>query len=159
MARFSAKGWVMDEIDKFVLESLMKNANVKIRELCKITRLTIVPMSYRINKLKEAFVTGTYCKVDRIALGYPLEVIFMVSIDKPSKETFDEFICYLSNIKEVRSADLVTGTCDYVIRVVAKNPTQVNEINLLLLKCPYIAKCQTFNILENQLYREGVPID
>lgn len=159
MPKFSSKGWSLDEIDKFILETLMKNANIKIKELCEITKLTIVPMSYRINKLKEAFVIGTYCRVNKKSLGYPFEVVFLVSINNPSKEIYDEFVCYIANIKEVRSADLVTGSCDYILRVVAKNPNHINELNLKLLECPYISKCQSFNILQTPLYREGVPIE
>lgn len=158
MPRFFRQGWVMDEIDKFILEKLMNNAKIKLKELCEITGLTKVPMSYRVNKLTDDFIIGTYSRVDKKKLGYNVESIFIISLQNQSKELYDDFICYISNKKEIRCADLVTGTYDFVLRVVAKNAIHMNEINLFLRECPYIFKCQMFDILSTPLYREGVPL-
>lgn len=158
MPKYKNVGWILDEVDKFILESLMKNAKVKLKYLCDITGLTFAPMSNRINALEEEYVVGSYAKVDKKKLGYEIDGILLISLNSQSIDTLDEFMCYAANRPEIRSIDMVTGSCDYIIKFVAKNSTHSKEVIEFIRNSPYINKLQYFEIIKSSLFREGVPI-
>ena len=158
MPKLPKKGWILDEIDKFILEKLMNNAKTKLKELCNITGITKVPMSYRVNSLAKDFILGTYSRVNKKALGYTVDGVLLVSLKSQTNEMFDEFTCYVANRLEIRSLELVSGSCDYIIKFVAKDNNHASDILEFIRDFPSINRVQFFNILSTPIYREGVPL-
>lgn len=158
MGGYVKKGWVMDEIDKFILENLIRNAKTTITYFVNKTNLTKGPLSKRINRITNEYITDTISIVDKKKLGYDIDGIFMISLKSQTNECFEEFIEYVGFRPEIRSIKLLTGSCDYIIEFVAKNHRHVNEIMEYIRNSPHLNRLQYFNVLEQNLFRPGVPV-
>ena len=151
--------YINDEIDKFILETLMKNAKTTITKFCEATGLTKAPMHNRITRAYKNYIKDVIAIVDRKKLGYNLECIAIISLKEQTNESFDNFLCYLHNCKFIRSAELLTGNSDYLIRFVCKDYDHMTDIISFIRQSPLLLKLQVFNILEQSLFKPGVPLE
>lgn len=158
MSGYKKKGWVMDEIDKFIFESFMKNAKTTITDICNMTGITKAPAHNRIKRIWKEYITGSHVTVDKKKLGYEIDGIFLITLNEQSNDAYQNFVIYLYNRPEIRSVELVTGGADFFVKFVAKDYQHTRDIMDFIKESPYLCKLQYFNILETPLQKYGIPI-
>lgn len=144
----------IDNLDKRILNALIKNARLPYAELAKQCAVSPATIHVRIEKMKSAgIVTGTHLAVNYKQLGY--DVCCFIGIKLSSAGDYPEVIDQLRQIDEVVEAHYTTGQYSIFIKIMT---TAIEELQWLLInKIQSIDKIQateTLISLQNSIDRD-----
>jgi DNA-binding Lrp family transcriptional regulator len=110
----------LDETDVRILQLLQQNSQLTIKEIAAEIHLSITPIHDRIKKLEREGVIEKYVTIlNRKKLNKGLVVYCNVTLDKQQQENFREFNEVMLQMPEVVECCVVSGTFDYLIKIVA----------------------------------------
>ncbi len=110
----------LDETDYRILQLLQTNAQLTIKEIAAEINLSITPVHDRIKKLEREGVIEKYVTIlNKKRLGKGLTVFCNVTLDKQQRENFQEFSEAMLQMPEVVECCVVSGTFDYLIKIIA----------------------------------------
>ncbi|OUS35212.1 AsnC family transcriptional regulator ['Osedax' symbiont bacterium Rs2_46_30_T18] len=110
----------MDNIDKKIIKQLQLNARISNEELAEKVNLSASPCLRRVRKLESSGVlTGYTAVVDQVLCGLGMNVFLSVRLEKPDKEIMKNFEQAVSELDEVLECYLMTGSRDYLLKVVS----------------------------------------
>ena len=112
----------MDNIDKKIIKELQLNARISNEELAEKVNLSASPCLRRVRKLESSGVlTGYTAVVDQVLCGLGMNVFLSVRLEKPDKEIMKNFEQAVSELDEVLECYLMTGSRDYLLKVVSND--------------------------------------
>ena len=118
----------MNEIDKKILAILQVNADIPIAELSKKVNLSATPCWARINKLyKQGYIKKKVAVVDRKKINLSVIVFVQVRTKQHSTEWLKKFIKAVSEMDEVIELYRLSGTVDYIFKVLVPSIEKYNE--------------------------------
>ena len=110
----------LDDTDLQILKLLQTNAQLTIKEIATQINLSITPVHDRIKKLeREGIIEKYVTMLNRKKLNKGLVVYCNVTLDKQQHENFREFNEAMLQMPEVVECCVVSGTFDYLIKIVA----------------------------------------
>lgn len=128
----------LDAIDLTILKLLQADSQQTIKEIAGAINLSITPVHDRIRKLERSGYIARYVALlDRKKLGKSLIVYCNVTLDKQRRESFEEFNAAVLRMPEVLECSVVSGSFDYLLKVVADDVETYNDFyqnNLSVLK-------------------------
>lgn len=144
----------IDDLDKQILNSLIKNARLPYAELAKNFAVSPATIHVRIEKMKNAgIITGTHLAVNHKQLGY--DVCCFIGIKLSNAGDYPVVIEQLQQIDEVVEAYYTTGQYSIFIKIMT---TAIEELQWLLIdKIQSIEKIQateTLISLQNAINRD-----
>lgn len=114
----------LDEFDLRILRVLRDEGRMPVQELSERVGLSPTPVARRIRSLEAAgIITGYAALIDEAALGYPVSVFVSVKLDRQVDQALAEFETAIQTFPEVVDCWLMTGTRDYLLRVVTEGLT------------------------------------
>ena len=118
----------MNEIDKKILSILQDNAEIPIAELSKKLNLSATPCWARINKLyKQGYIKKKVVVVDRKKINLSVIAFVQVRTKQHSTEWLKKFIKAVSEMDEVIELYRLSGTVDYIFKVLVPSIEKYNE--------------------------------
>ena len=118
----------MNEIDKKILSVLQDNADIPISELSKKVNLSATPCWARINKLyKQGYIKKKVVVVDRKKINLSVIAFVQVRTKQHSTEWLKKFIKAVSEMDEVIELYRLSGTVDYIFKVLVPSIEKYNE--------------------------------
>ena len=118
----------MNEIDKKILLILQVNADIPIAELSKKVNLSATPCWARINKLyKQGYIKKKVAVVDRLKVNLPVIAFVQVRTKQHSMIWTKKFIKAVSGMDEVVELYRLSGTVDYIFKVLVPSMEKYNE--------------------------------
>ena len=112
----------MDIIDQKIIRALQLDGRLTNLELAKEVGLSPSPCLRRVRALEEAgILTGYTALIDQNAYGLPINVFVSVRLEQQSNATLDCFEKAINRFDEVLDCYLMTGTRDYLLRVVCES--------------------------------------
>ena len=149
----------MDTLDKKSLSALQVNARASLQEIGAAVGLSASPCWARIKKMEEAGVIEGYTvRLNPQALGLNDTVLLMVTLNSHSDNTLEKFGEQLATIPEVVEAHLVSGTYDYLLRVMVKDTRDYERLlREKLYKIKGIQQSQSMFVLRT-LKRAEMPL-
>lgn len=112
----------MDNIDKKIIRELQLNARISNEELAEKVNLSASPCLRRVRKLESSGVLiGYTAVVDQVLCGLGMNVFLSVRLEKPDKEIMKNFEQAVSELDEVLECYLMTGSRDYLLKVVSND--------------------------------------
>ena len=112
----------LDSVDTRILDLLQQDASLSIAEIAERVGLSSSPAWRRIERLKKAgIITKQVTLLDYEKLGLSFEVFATVKLSLPSRENLDKFEAAMSSWPEVVDCATVTGTVDYMLRIVTRD--------------------------------------
>jgi Lrp/AsnC family transcriptional regulator, leucine-responsive regulatory protein len=109
-----------DETDLKILRLLQQNNQQTIKEIAETISLSITPVHDRIKKLEREGIIEKYVAIlNRKKLGQGLTVYCNVTLDKQRHENFEDFNQAIDLMPEVTECCVVSGTFDYLLKIVA----------------------------------------
>ncbi len=144
----------IDDLDKQILNALIKNARLPYAELAKNFAVSPATIHVRIEKMKNAgIITGTHLAVNHKQLGY--DVCCFIGIKLSNAGDYPVVIEQLQQIDEVVEAYYTTGQYSIFIKIMT---TAIEELQWLLIdKIQSIEKIQateTLISLQNSINRD-----
>jgi DNA-binding Lrp family transcriptional regulator len=151
----------LDAIDGKILTALQENARLSNVGLAQAAGLSPSPCLRRVRALEQAGVIRRYATlVDQAAVGLPVSVFVSVSLERqiePALETFEDAV---RQRPEVMECYLMTGTSDYLLRVVVSDLAAYERfLKDHLTRIPGVRSIQSSFALKQVVYRTALPLD
>jgi len=149
----------LDEIDKAILMHLQKNARITNAQLSKEIGLSPAPTLERVKKLESAgLIDGYHAILNRKKLALGVCVYLQASIIASDKSHFESFKSKIQDIPEVVECHHVTGSSDFLIKILTKDIETYNNFVLdKLISIKEIGNLQSMVVLNT--YKNSMVID
>lgn len=117
---------MLDEVDKRIVDILVENARISLKELAGRVNLSSPSTSERLRRLEERGVIRAFTvDVDPQALGYTLQAIVRI---RPLPGQLSRVQRLIEEIPEFSECDKVTGDDCFVARLHLRSIEQLDEI-------------------------------
>jgi Lrp/AsnC family leucine-responsive transcriptional regulator len=117
----------MDDIDRVILEELVRNGRASYRELGALAGLSANAAADRVRRLvRSGAITGFTARVDHAAAGRGLSALIDVRMAR--EQTNDGFEAALSGVDGVLYAAHVTGAFDYHLQVACADTAELDRL-------------------------------
>lgn len=118
----------LDASDIRILQLLQENAQFTIKEISQKINLSMTPTHDRIKRLEQEGVIDKYVTIlNKKKLGNPMIVYCNISLDKQQKNHFEEFEEAIKQFPEVIECSVISGSFDYLLKVIVKDMSTYNE--------------------------------
>ena len=118
-----------DKIDRKILQILQSNAKITNAQLSKEIGLSPAPTLERVKKLENAGIINSYhAKLDPSKVGLGVHTFVQASLKGHNNKTTKAFLEAIQTIDEVIECHHMTGTADFVLRIVAPDMESYQKI-------------------------------
>jgi len=150
----------LDSLDRNILKILQKNGKITNAKLSEEIGLSPAPTLERVKKLEQSGVIKSYhAELDSEKLGLGVNTFVQVSLKGHNKTNIDIFTSKIKEIDEVIECHHVTGSGDFLLRVIAKD---IASYQLLMLEkvsdIEVVDSLQTLVILSTFKDSKSIPI-
>ena len=116
----------LDESDEKILELLMRNARMSLKEIADKVYLTSPTVAARIHRMEQAgIIQGYQPSINYNALGYTIKAFVNLEVDPKDKKDFYPFIRSIPNVVE---CSCVTGDYSMLIEVVYRYSEDLDHL-------------------------------
>ncbi len=133
----------LDKQDVKILELLQEDASRSTNEIAEKLNMSQSPCWRRINRLQQAgLIKQTVALVDREAVGMDLVAFTTINLSQAGRENMESFEKAVAKLNEVIECYTMTGSWDYMLKVVVKDIRHYEKFvrNELLAKVPNIGE-------------------
>ena len=150
----------LDDTDVRVLQHLQENARLTNVELADRVGLSPSPCLRRLKRLEsEGIIKGYMTLVDQKAIGLPVSVFVSVTLKEQTDPALEEFEARIGSLPQVMECYLMTGTADYLLRVVTADLAAYERfLKDHLTRIPAIASIQSSFALKQVTFRTALPL-
>ena len=142
---------MISEIDRRILRELQADGRISNHDLAQRVGLSPSPCLRRLRRLEETGVIRGYTAlVDPKALGWTMAAIATIRLDRQNEDDIVMFEKAVSEWDEVAECHLVTGSRDYVLKVMTSSLEQYEQFikaKIARLKC--VASIETSFIMNS----------
>jgi len=150
----------MNEIDKKILSILQSNADIPVGELSKKVNLSTTPCWVRINKLyKQGYIKKKVAVVDRLKINLPVVAFVQIRTNQHSMLWSKEFIKAIIKMDEVVEFYRLSGTVDYIFKVLVPSIEKYNEFYKKLTDTVDFAEVTTSFSMEEIKQSTNLPLN
>jgi DNA-binding Lrp family transcriptional regulator len=119
----------LDEVDLQLLSELQADADRTNVELARLVGLSPAATLNRVRRLKQSGVIRVIsAQLDPEIAGFPLQMYVSATLGRHDPRSTRLFEDYVRNVPQIIAADNVTGEMDYLLSVVARNVTEVQQV-------------------------------
>jgi Lrp/AsnC family transcriptional regulator, leucine-responsive regulatory protein len=150
----------LDAIDIRILAALQKNGRMTITDLAEAAGLSPSPCLRRVRLLEErGVISGYVAVVDQNIVGLSVNVFASVRLERQREEEIERFNLAVSQWPEVMECYLMTGTRDYLMRIVVSSlPEYERFIRDKLSRLDGVASIESSFALSRVKHTTVVPV-
>lgn len=151
----------LDRTDYRILHHVQNHGRMPNTELAEAIGLSPSPCLRRVRALEQAGVIRRYVGiVDAHAVGLPINAFVSVSLRSQEKAALEKFQARVASYPEVMECYLMTGSSDYLLRVVMPDLESYERFLVeKLTKVPGIDNIQTSFALKPIVQRTELPLE
>jgi Lrp/AsnC family transcriptional regulator len=150
----------MDRIDKEILALLQANADVPLSEIAERVNLSSTPCWRRIQRLEEqGYIQRKVALLDPVKLNVGVTVFVLLKTHQHNQEWFIKLSATISEIPEVVDFYRMSGSIDYLLRVVVPNIAAYDEVYKKLTKNIEIFEVNSSFAMEEIKHTTMLPLD
>ena len=151
----------LDAIDRLILACLQENARVPNVDLARRVGLSPSPCSRRVRELEDAGIIRHYATlIDPAAAGLPVSVFVNVTLERQVEPELEVFEAAVTALPEVMECYLMTGTADYLLRVVVSDVAAYKRFLMdHLTSIPGVSNITSSFALKQVKYRTALPLE
>lgn len=145
----------LDRIDQRILSLLESNGRMSNMELAEKVGLSATPCARRVKLLEDRGILKGYTViVDTSKLGMSLIVMVAVHLDSHGATVLDAFERRIIELPEVLEAYQITGSHEYMLKVIAKDLHAYSAFQRQkLLTIPHVLTVDSIFILKEVKHR------
>jgi Lrp/AsnC family transcriptional regulator, leucine-responsive regulatory protein len=153
-------GSKLDHIDRKVLEILQSNGKITNAQLSKEIGLSPAPTLERVKKLEMSGIIKSYhAQLEPEKVGLGVTTFVMVTLTGHKKETTMSFVDKANAIGEIIECHHITGTGDFLLKVISKDIASYQELMLdVINEIDEVASTQTMVIMSTFKESKVLPI-
>ena len=135
----------MDAIDLKILKALHRDGRLTHQELSAQVGLSPTPCARRIRHLeRDGIIKGYGARINEAALGFEVSVFVSVRLDQQVDDRLRHFERNVRTFPEVVDCWLMTGTFDYLLRIVVRDLHEFEHfLTGKLTKLPGVASLES----------------
>ncbi len=123
-------GSSIDRFDRAILRELQRNARVSNSTLAARINLSESACSRRVRRLEESGLIRAYVGlVDQSLAGYPENVFVQITLKSQQRSDLEVFERAVIAVPEVMECYLMSGTADYLVRVIVGDARDYERIH------------------------------
>lgn len=151
----------LDTIDRKILTALQADGRLSNVDLAEKIGLSPSPCLRRVRLLEEAGIIDRYVAlVAQRAVGLPVSVFISIKLERQQEEDLDRFEAEVSAYPEVLECYLMTGTQDYLLRVVVADLAAYERfLKTKLTRVGNVASIESSFALKQVKYTNVLPLD
>lgn len=121
----------LDQIDRKILDILQKEAKITNAQLSKEIGLSPAPTLERVKKLEQTGIIQSYhARLDPTKIGLGVSTFVHVSLKGHNKKNINTFLEAINQIDEIIECHHITGTGDFILKVIAKDISSYQTLML-----------------------------
>jgi Lrp/AsnC family leucine-responsive transcriptional regulator len=150
----------LDDIDRRILQQLQEDARTTHSDLAARVGLSVPGLQKRLKKLEVAGVVQRYvATLDRRLLGFDVLCFIQVTLHRHEPRAVERFRALVQKMPEVLECFHITGTYDYILKVVVRNTAHLEEFLVdKLTKVPGMDRIQTSLVLSEVKTSSVLPV-
>lgn len=150
----------IDAIDANILRALQRDSSRPIADLAATVGLSPSACHRRVKLLEQAgFIAGYAARLDRDALGVPLEILVEISLAAPDLHSMETFEAATADFDDILECQLTSGGADYLLRIAARDMADFARIHHdCLARLPGVARIQPVFVLRTVRAWRGYPV-
>ncbi len=151
----------LDRIDIKILNELQQNANLTNVELAARVNLSPSPCLARVRNLEKVGVIDRRIAVlDASVLGLGMTAFIQVRLERQVQNSLENFTRAIDRIGQVMECYLMTGESDYMLRVVARDIEELEDIIVnKLSRIPGVSSIKSNLALKKISHKTVLPIE
>jgi DNA-binding Lrp family transcriptional regulator len=149
----------IDAIDRRILAELQEDGRMTNVELARRAGISAPPCLRRVRRLEEAgIIRGYHADTDAQKLGWEVTFFVIVGLDSQKEAALAGFEQLVGNWPELRECHMIRGGGDFLLKLVARDTAQENELTRKLTEAANVARVQTLQTIRTSRSLAGVPI-
>jgi DNA-binding Lrp family transcriptional regulator len=151
----------LDRLDRRILDELQADARISNQDLAKRVGLSPAPCWRRLRRLeRDGFVAAHVTLLDAAAIGLPILVYALVSLENHHPESVRQFDQLIAERPEVLECHSMSGTNDYLLRIVASSIEAYERfLSTHVLQLAAVRSVNTSFVLRTKKYTTRLPVD
>jgi len=115
-------GYKLDHTDAKILNLLQQDSNQTHKRIAEKMGMTTTPIFERIKRLqREGYIDKYMAIVNKRRLGYKQTIFVGITLKGHTREYLDRFVKIVDEFDEVLECHRVSGSYDYLLKVVVKD--------------------------------------
>jgi DNA-binding Lrp family transcriptional regulator len=149
----------IDAIDRRILIELQNDGRMTNVELARRAGISAPPCLRRVRRLEETgIIRGYHAETDPQKLGFAITFFVIVGLESQKEQALGSFERMVAAWPEVRECHMIRGGGDFLLRLVARDTTQENELTRKLTEASNVARVQTLQTIRTSRTVAGVPL-
>jgi DNA-binding Lrp family transcriptional regulator len=150
----------LDRLDRRILDELQADARISNQELAKRVGLSPAPCWRRLRRLeKEGLIAAHVTLLNAPAIGLPINVYALVSLENHHPESVKQFDQMVAERPEVLECHSMSGTNDYLLRIVAASIEAYEKfMSAHLLQLRAVRSVNTSFVLRTKKFTTRLPV-
>jgi Lrp/AsnC family leucine-responsive transcriptional regulator len=150
----------LDRLDRAILHELQQDAKLTNNALAACVGLSESACLRRVRRLEEAgMIRGYVGLVDQTRAGYPDNVFVQITLTSQQRDDLAAFEAAVKELPEVMECYLMSGSSDYMLRVIVADARDYERIHSQhLTGLPGVDRVHSSFALRTVIKRTEVPI-
>jgi Lrp/AsnC family transcriptional regulator, leucine-responsive regulatory protein len=149
----------LDSIDWSILSALQDDARLANVDLAEKVHLSPSPCLARVKTLeREGFISRYVTLLNAQAVGLGVSVFVQVRLEKQVEASLNTFEKAIAARQEVMECYLMTGSSDYLLRVVVSDLQEFQRFVTDVSKIPGVGNIQSSVALKQVKYKTALPL-
>ncbi len=150
----------LDEYDRNILRTLQQDGRCSNASLAKAVNLSESACLRRLRNLEESgVIRGYHADVDPGVVGLSMSVFVTLSLAAQSQAALTAFEQAVAQIPEVMECYLMTGSSDYLLRMVARDVEDLERLHAQrLTRIPGVTRVTSSIAMRTVVKRGGLPL-
>lgn len=150
----------LDKTDIAILTLLQKDSTMPVKEIARQVGLSPTPTYERVKWLEESGTIQRYVAlVDRPKTGLHILVFCNIVLKEQSKEALVSFESAMQSLPEVLEVFSVSGTYDYMLKVVARDLNAYNAFIMnVIANTPNVGQYHSSIVLSEVKRETALPL-
>jgi Lrp/AsnC family transcriptional regulator, leucine-responsive regulatory protein len=151
----------LDRIDIKILNELQQNASLTNVELASRVNLSPSPCLARVRTLEKlGVIDRRIALLDPAVLGIGVTAFIQIKLEKQVQTSLENFTRSIDRLAQVMECYLMTGESDYMLRVMAADIEDLEELIVnKLSRIPGVSSIRSNLALKRISYKTVLPID
>ncbi len=159
MKALKAEAPEIDAIDRRIIVELQGDGRMTNVELARRAGISAPPCLRRVRRLEETgIIRGYHAETDPQKLGFAITFFVIIGLDTQKDAALAAFERLVATWPEVRECHMIRGGGDFLIRLVARDTAQENELTRKLTEAPGVATVRSLQTIRTSRTVAGVPL-
>lgn len=145
----------MDKIDTKILQAIQADGRQTLAQLAERCLTSPSSAARRLKRLEdEGVITGYAATVSPKGLGYKQDIFVEVTLKAQDGASMTAFEDAVGQVRQVLSCWLMSGEFDYLVRVVARDAGDYEQLHRRLSQLPGVQRLRSSFALRQVLWRQ-----